>query len=310
MRVTIVHNPAAGHDRFTADEILRAAERAGYDPVYYAAPTADLDEALREPGDLVVAAGGDGTVRKLATRLTGRPIPLTVLPMGTANNFARSLKIDGDPASLIAGWSSWRRRTIDLGHVSAPWGDALFIEGTGFGPLVAAMATLSHVPAEPSPDGDPGQEIERDLRVLREVLADHPAHASRIEIDGHLLSGVYLLVEAMNIRTIGPNVELAPDADLDDGVLDLVLLREDDRAVLRTYVTDRLAQRTADLDVPRYRGRHFTITWPGSRIHVDDRVLPKEKDVASGRWWSEGREITLTITVAPGALEVLMPADP
>jgi diacylglycerol kinase family enzyme len=307
MRITIVHNPTAGHDRFTADEILAAAERAGHEPVYCAAAD-DLDAALHDPGDLVVAAGGDGTVRKLATRLTGRRIPLTVLPMGTANNVARSLSISGDPARLIEGWSSWRQRSIDLGHVSAPWGDALFIEGVGFGPIVGAIATLTHVPAEPSPDGDPGQEIERDLRVLREVLADHPAHPCRIEIDGRQLSGTYLMVEAMNIRTIGPNLELAPDADLDDALLDLVLATEDDRAVLRKHVTDRLARRAERLDVPRYRGRHIRVTWPGSRVHVDDRILPKEKDAASGRWWSEGRDITLTITVAPRALEVLVPA--
>ena len=308
MRVTIFHNASAGHDRFTGDEILRAVERAGHEPVYCAAATADLDEALREPGDLVVAAGGDGTVRKLATRITGRGIPLTVLPMGTANNVARSLGIGGDPALLIEGWSSWRQRSIDLGHVSAPWGDALFIEGTGFGPTVGAIATLTHIPAEPSPDGDPGQEIERDLRVLREVLADHPAHHCRIDVDGRQLSGTYLLAEAMNIRTIGPNLELAPDAELDDGVLDLVLVSEQDRAALRGYLTDRLARRAARLEVPRYPGRHITITWPGSRVHVDDRILPKEKDAASGRWWAEGQEITLAIAVAPRALEVLVPA--
>jgi diacylglycerol kinase family enzyme len=309
MRITIVHNAAAGHDQFTADEILRAVERAGHHPVYFAAATGDLDDALRDPGDLVVAAGGDGTVRKIATRITGRGIPLTVLPMGTANNVARSPGIGGEPARLIADWSSWQQRSIDLGHVSAPWGDALFIEGAGFGPTVAAIATLTHIPAEPSPDGDPGPEIERDLRVLREVVADHPAHPCRIEIDGRQISGTYLLVEAMNIHTIGPNLELAPEAELDDGVLDLVLLGEDERAVLRAYLTDRLARRAARLDVPRHRGRHITITWPGSRVHVDDRILPKEKEAAAGRWWSEGQAISMAISVAPKALEVLVPAD-
>jgi diacylglycerol kinase (ATP) len=308
MRVTIVHNPSAGHDRSTGDEIVAAVERAGHEPVYWSTADEELDRRLRDPGDLAVAAGGDGTVRKLASRLAGRRVPLTILPMGTANNVARSLGISGDPFQLIAGWASGRRRSVDVGVVRAPWGQRRFIEGTGFGPTVSAIAMLSHVPAEPSPDGDPGDEIERDLRVLREVLADYPAHECRVVIDGQDVSGTYLLVEAMNIRTIGPNLELAPDAELDDGLLDLVLLTEGERAVLRKYVTKRLEGRPARLALPRRRGQRIEVTWPGSRVHVDDRIEPGEKDAASGRWWSEGRRVTIEITVEPRALEVLVPA--
>jgi hypothetical protein len=170
------------------------------------------------------------------------------------------------------------------------------------------MATLTHVPAEPSPHGDPGEEIARDLRVLREVLADHPAHDCRVVIDGEDLSGTYLLVEAMNIRSIGPNVVLAPDADPGDGWLDLVLLPDADRPLLRDYVTDRLDGRDARLQAPVRRGRRIEITWPGSRVHVDDLILPEEGDAASGRWWSEGRPVTIEITVEPRTLEFLLPA--
>jgi diacylglycerol kinase (ATP) len=308
MRVTIVHNPSAGHDRLTRADIIEAIQRAGHQPVYYSTKDGGLDLDLGEAGDLVVAAGGDGTVRALATRLAGRRQPMTVLPLGTANNIAKSLGIAGDPRQLIAGWASATSRPFDLGWVRAPWGTSAFVEGTGFGPSVGAIATLTQVEAAASLNRDPRDELDRDLRVFRELLADHRAHECRVLLDGRDLSGEYLLVEAMNIRTIGPNLELAVDADPADGRLDLVLVAEEHRAALRDYVTARLEGERSVLDLPRYRGQRIEVSWPGSRIHVDDEIQPDEADTASGRWWRDEQPVALDVTVERHALEFLVPA--
>ena len=308
MRVTIVHNPSAGHEGLTRADLTAAIERAGHQPVYCSTDDGNLDRALEQPGELVVAAGGDGTVRAVATRLAGRRQLMTVLPLGTANNIARSLGIDGDPRGLIERWGAAVRRPFDLGWVRAPWGTSAFVEGVGFGPSVGAIATLTHVEATPSPDRDPREELERDLRVFRELLADHPAHECRARVDGRDVSGEYLLVEAMNIRTIGPNLELASDADPADGQLDLVLVGDAQRPALREYVTARLEGRRAVLGLPRHRGRHIEVSWPGSRVHVDDQIQPDEADTASGRWWRDERPVTLDVSIDRHALEFLVPA--
>ena len=309
MRVTIVHNPSAGHDRLTRADIIDAVERAGHQPVYCSTDDRALHAALKEPGDLVVAAGGDGTVRAVATRLAGRRQVMTVLPLGTANNIAKSLGMAGEPLELIARWASAIRRPFDLGWVRAPWGTSAFIEGTGFGPSVGAIATLTHVEATASPDQDPREELERDLRVFRELLADHPAHECHVRVDGRDVSGEYLLVECMNIRTIGPNLELARDADPADGLLDLVVVGDTHRPALREYVTARLEGRSAALDLPSHRGRRIEVSWPGSRVHVDDQIQPDEADTASGRWWRDERPATLDVSIDRHALEFLVPAD-
>ena len=59
---------------------------------------------LESHADLVVAAGGDGTVATAARVLAGRKIPLAILPLGTANNIARSLNSDGPLDTLVASW--------------------------------------------------------------------------------------------------------------------------------------------------------------------------------------------------------------
>ncbi|MGH2404324.1 MAG: diacylglycerol/lipid kinase family protein, partial [bacterium] len=94
-RARLVYNPGAGRaGGLTVDDLLRALADAGFTPVHDPTATeADLDRLLENPVDLVVAAGGDGTVRAVATRLIGRDIPLAIVPLGTANNVAAALGV-------------------------------------------------------------------------------------------------------------------------------------------------------------------------------------------------------------------------
>src|SRR5438128_10331540 len=115
MRVTLIHNPTAGDESFSATELTALIEQAGH-KVSYQSSKKDFKSALKKPGDLVAVAGGDGTVRKVAIQLLERNlIPIAVLPCGTANNIARSLGLTESPPELIAGWPSARRRGFDVG---------------------------------------------------------------------------------------------------------------------------------------------------------------------------------------------------
>src|SRR5688572_33374639 len=81
MRVTLVHNPGAGDESHSAKRILKRLTDAGHDATLGLTGKRGISKALEDPGDLVVAAGGDGTIKKVALALAGRGIPLAILPI-------------------------------------------------------------------------------------------------------------------------------------------------------------------------------------------------------------------------------------
>lgn len=300
-----MHNSSAGDQDWGAPQLLSALERAGHDATYCPVDEPGrVEDALRSPGDLVVVAGGDGTVRDIAIRLLGRGVPLTLFPTGTANNIARSLGFAGTPEQLIAGWPDATPIRFDAGLVTGPWRERIFLEGVGIGPTVSSIAALTQVERLDGGSADPAGELLRDLRVLRELLADHPAHECRVTLDGRSLSGCYVLLEVMNIRSIGPNLCLAPNADASDGLLDLVLISDAQRGVLRQYLSARIEGHDAALDINVHRGRQVQVEWEGSRVHIDDEVWPHEADASAS---VSTQPMTLHATMGSGTVTVLAP---
>jgi diacylglycerol kinase family enzyme len=119
-------------------------------------------------------------------------------------------------------------------------------------------------------------------------------------VDGDDLSGELLAVEAMNIGQMGPNLPLSPQAEPGDGLLDVVLVREEDRSNLVAYLSARL--RELDPALPglrRTRGEQIVLGPPADlRLHADDRPWPVEDDVR--------RDGTVVATCA-SSLRVLVP---
>lgn len=292
----------------TGPDLVAAVCAAGHQVSFASTEDADaVVERLREPGDLVVVVGGDGTFRNVATRLIGRSVPMTLIPAGTANNIGRTLGITGNARDLIAGWENASVIPFDTGVVRGASGTFPLIEGMGFGPVAVAIAALSPLTDAEARADMVEDQLRRDVKVLREILADYPVHDCTVNLDGRDLSGEYILAETMNIRSVGPNVELAPAASVSDGLFDLVLLTADDRASLRDYLTARLEGKPRILRVPTYRGRHVQIEWKGSRVHIDDQVWPNEHDAANGLSWSLEGRVKIEVLMNPAALQVLVP---
>jgi len=86
----------------------------GYE-VSYRSTDQDWKKALKRPGDLVVAAGDDGTIAKVARRLAHSGKPLTVMPLGTANNIGKTLGIAGDAREFVRTWRDAAAEPFDLG---------------------------------------------------------------------------------------------------------------------------------------------------------------------------------------------------
>ena len=135
MRITLMHNPKAGRGNHAKRGLMAALANAGHRAIYQSTKKSDYEKALKKPTDLVLAAGGDGTVGKVAHELIDSGIPLSVLPLGTANNLARTLGFIGSPREIIAGLEAGKRRAFDVGVARGPWGKRYFFESAGGGLL-------------------------------------------------------------------------------------------------------------------------------------------------------------------------------
>lgn len=304
MRITLIHNPGAGTRRPKRDELIAELERHGHVVSYQSTEAGDFTHALGVPTDLVLACGGDGTVGKVATAMLRRDVALAVVPQGTANNIAGFLGIEWSIEECALRLESAGRRQLDVGVAHGPWGIARFVEAAGLG-LVAALlrgAALDHA-HERLVSGQTTQDthdVEEGVSRLRRAMEQMRARPRRVVADGEDLSGDYLVVAALNVGRIGPNVDLAPHADPGDGLLDLVLLREEEREALGSYLEERSEGREAELRVPVRRVREIVVGWPPEGGHLDDELWPRNAD---GR----GQEETPVSIEVVGKLEVLVP---
>ena len=284
MRITVFHNLKAGSRGPTREDLIDPLLAAGHAAAYKSTRDRDFERALVDPGDVALVAGGDGTVRSVARHLIGREIPIALLSLGTANNIAKALGLSESLETAIGNLAGATRIRFDVGIARGAWGETHFLEAVGLGLFSITMCLAkSRKGNRRKRDEHDDFGLTRDLRYLGTVLTRMKPQGWQIVADGRDLSGEYLLCEAMNIATIGPNLRLAPDADPNDGRLDLVLATERDRAQLRRYIAARIAGDDPELDLPTHRVKHLTMTAAGAHVHVDDRLeSPHEKPSAVG----------------------------
>lgn len=275
MRAILFHNPKAEKNGHGKDDILAALKLADHTAKYISSKSKAFKGALEKiDADFVVVAGGDGTVGKVLTNVPSRKMPIGILPLGTANNIARSLGIAGTPQIVVEQWQIERTRPLDIGLVEGTWGMDSFIESFGVG-IVAQMIV--------SADKKEKEEGARNLRVGREMLRKTIKKAAPLDIevmvDGRRVDGQWLGVEVMNIPYTGPGLALAPKADLSDGMLDLVCFPVDKRDELYDWV-----ETPAEASPPALwrHGRMITLTWRNAAHRIDDETFePKIKPLTA-----------------------------
>ncbi len=252
----------------------------------------DAETRRPQPGvDLIVAAGGDGTVATAASLVAGTSTPLAILPLGTANNIATSLEIDGDVRKLMSSWHNARRVPFDLGHVRAGSKDWLLVEGAGGGLIPAGIAAAES--ALNSADEHPSAEVAAAVWLFYNVLKGLEPIRRTITVDGKRLSEELLMFEVLNIRSVGPNLVLAPDATPSDGLFDVVLAEPKHRVTVLEYLQSRMDGNVGRLTLPCYRASHVHID-SCEEMHIDDERI----DTCG----PEG----IDIDVEPGAITLLM----
>lgn len=241
-----------------------------------------IDRAAQEGVDVVFAVGGDGTVHETARRLIGRPMALGVIPIGSGNGFARHIGLPMTPAAALAACGSGTIVTIDSAAVNGhPF---LGVMGLGFDAIVAERFASSQVRGLGS-------------YVREGLLAFVARRAEEYEFrhDGETLQTAAFVVAVANSGQYGNDARIAPLASLQDGLLDVVLIR--DASLLAIPM---LLYRLFDGTIEQGRG---VITFQTSALSIR-RAEP-------GAAHLDGEPLTLPelldIHVVPGSLRVLVP---
>ncbi len=296
MEATLIYNAKAGNAaHLSPEQLVGALSGIGYRPVYRATECQEsLKKALSEVSGTVFVAGGDGSVRAVAAELLGRDVQLGILPMGTANNIGRSLGIAGEPLDLIERYRDASPRPFDVGRVSAPWGEDLFLEGFGCGLFAEVLATY---------DPEDGKSPLRAAQALISTLGSYRPQAGRVEVDGQALGGLFAVLEVLNTCAVGPRLAFAPTADPGDGQLDVVQVDGEQPDPALQYAAALVQGTFLELaSVTHRRAQVVEFEWQGQHFHVDGEVRPPPgtpAHLSSGRVRAE---------VWPGALTVLRPS--
>ncbi len=279
MKVQILHNPTAGKDDYTKEEVEKFVRQGPFSKVNYVSTEDEGWEKFeKNKSDLIFLAGGDGTVHKLAavllrTKNLHSRTPIHILPLGTANNIARTLDVVS-PFKLHAFHTSKQLQKFDVGKVQGLADQQFFLEGVGAGIFPALIAEMKENPVEVS---TANEEIHYTLERLLKIVKDFKAQQATIKTSGISITGRFLLLEVMNIQYIGPNIELAAKTDPGDGYFDLVLIPEEKRAELIKYLEKRLARKADEYDTKdllfTMRIKDAEIHWEDSHVHVDDDLI-------------------------------------
>ena len=288
----LVVNPSAGRGKARADA-QRAALRLREHGAQASVLTADsalgsiemAREAVASGVDAVVACGGDGTINCVLQALVGHDVPLGILPRGTGDDNARLLGIPRSSVEaavdvILAG----KVMRYDVGEVTLDDGQTRWFLGvlsTGFD------SDVNEVANEMQRFSGTTKYVAALLRKLR----DFSAIEYRVSIDQASLDGRAVLVSIGNGQSYGGGMRVTPNADPQDGLLDLVWLDAVSiPTLLRVFPMVYSGKHVKRSEVHQYTGREFVIDAPGQVAYADGERIG---------------ELPIRVRVVPKALPVL-----
>ncbi|GGW42458.1 diacylglycerol/lipid kinase family protein [Arenibacter certesii] len=274
----LVHNPSAGKGAHGKKKLMEIVKEAGYSADYISTKNPeDWKNFNPYKADAIFLAGGDGTVHKLAERLLktikDKSIPIHLLPLGTANNVARTLKIP----TVLEGHTLDAKRSLinfDYGRVKGSAHDGFFLESVGFGifpQLIHEMKKYNNKELAPN------EELKKAVQVLLKIVDEFESQKTTINTNGITIKGKFLLVELMNTQYMGPNIKLAPYANPSDGNFELVLIPHQNKEELKNYLKEIINGKSDNLSLSKFvktiRVKDVKLKWGGSKMHVDDNLI-------------------------------------
>jgi lipid kinase YegS len=243
--------------------------------------------AVARGSDAVIAVGGDGTLNEALNGVLGSDVPLGVLPLGTANDFARQIGVPDDPRAALALLLEQEPRPIDVG----------MLNGRAF--LNVSSAGIGAETTAETPAGAKGVlgPLAYALTGVRKFASDYEGRSARFSGPDFSREVEYLLFAVGNARATGAGVAVAPLAEFDDGLLDLCVVEPVARARFAGLLLELRRGEHLDRD-----GVHYVQT-PWVRIEAE---APMAVNV-------DGEALsftTLEYSVAARAVRVLAPRAP
>ncbi len=287
--IALLTNPTSGkgRGRRTAAIVLPRLTEAGFEVQDLVGRDGDeaLDLARKAVADEVenlVVVGGDGMVHLAAQALAGTPTNLGIIPAGTGNDVARYVGVPRrDPqlaADVVVGS---RVRTIDLARAGGTY--FVTVLAAGFDSKVNERAnTMSW----------PRGQMRYNLATLAELRVFEPLPYI-LELDGEVRTLDAMLVAVGNGESFGGGLRITHGASLDDGLLDVVIIRPMSKAKLvRTYPRLFSGRHVGMPEYEHHRVRSVTVAAPGVSAYADGERIGM---------------LPLTVEAVPQALRVLVP---
>lgn len=288
--IPLILNTRAGatHASLGAEQLRRMARNAGFKAEIIETRSVEQMRAtvrrlVREEVPRLGVAGGDGTVRVAVQELAHSKTALGILSQGTFNNFATALRVPHNLPSALKALYLGDACPVDLGRI----GDRYFTESAGIGLFADGLAILGE---------DNHKSLWRGLYTALRVALSLRVHPIRVTVDGVVHEQRAALCEVANIYRMGTGLPIAPEAELDDGTLDIVLIGDIRRGELLDYLKAIRSQLHLDLPKVTVLKAHREVKIESRHrrvVHCDDEVIGVTP---------------ATITVQPKALQVLMAA--
>lgn len=227
-----------------------------------------IKKALEEDFDIIAIAGGDGSVNLAINSLSGQDKPLLIIPQGSGNGFARHLQIPMDPAKAFNLWKSGKISRVDTGKIN----------GQRFASL-AGMGFDAHVAKRYNKLRQRGF-LSYAYVIIREYFR-YKDRTYILELDGKRLQTRALFIVFANGSQFGYNTNIAPEASVSDGYLDVVIFQKiplrDIPVFLLNILDGRLGKepfakviRAKKVKVMKRRGR--TVNIDGEAIRMSEQL--------------------------------------
>jgi YegS/Rv2252/BmrU family lipid kinase len=191
-----------------------------------AARAAKEYEHIPHEKSFLLSVGGDGTFLEVVQGVLGSELPIASLPAGTGNDFLKSLKVPLDPKQALEHILNATVRRIDIGKIN----DLLFANecGAGFDVTVLDYANQYRKKIKSS--------VSYLLGVVRAIFS-HRSAPMIIEADGNeVFRGECLVFSVANGKFIGGGIPISPNADIQSGKLELIIMKDCSRPRMCSYL--------------------------------------------------------------------------
>jgi YegS/Rv2252/BmrU family lipid kinase len=294
--IRIIHNPTAGvrvslpPGRDAAETLRELLDRHGLEAEIETPPDEEaarrmVREAVDGGADVIVAAGGDGTVHLVVDSILGSDTALGILPLGRVMNVSRALGIPRDLDAAADILAVGAVRAVDIGEARAADGRTrTFLETASVGLNAAIFREVTR------PDAG---ELRSVWRTIWTAIRYRPARM-RIELDDGVVETRALMVTASIGPYVGLGMTVAPEARLDDGRFDV--------SVFRHFSKLELLRHLASIAFGRRAYTPHVRTYRSSRVRISSvHPLPARADM-----YDLGTT-PVEFRTCPGALRVIAP---